>query len=458
MWNMKYSIKKSMLSMTLAGVLLTWATTALATIDHADFIKGPLTSGPEVTQKCLECHEDAAMDVMKTSHWSWSAVQTIDGKEVDRGKKNAINNFCVSIDSNWARCTSCHIGYGWQDADFDFTDSSRVDCLVCHDTTGDYKKSPAGAGMPDPSVDLLYIARHVGMPLRENCGSCHFFGGGGDAVKHGDLDASMEYPDRNIDIHMDVEGLDFTCQQCHETDDHFITGNAMVVSPTSQNHIGCANCHTEKPHNESLIDQHLDRVACQTCHIPRFAKETPTKTSWDWSTAGQNIKGKRDPLGKPTYMKKKGNFTWGMNIVPTYAWYRGEAGAYLPGDKIDPQGITKLSYPLGDRSDKSAKIYPFKIHTGKQIYDSVNNYLIMPKLFGKGGYWSTFDWDNAAKVGMAASGLPYSGEYAFTETIMYWRINHMVAPKEQTLGCLDCHGDKGRMDWSALGYAADPLK
>jgi hypothetical protein len=231
-----------------------------------------------------------------------------------------------------------------------------------------------------------------------------------------------------------------------------------VVSPSSQNHIGCTNCHTEKPHNEALIDQHLDRVACQTCHIPTFAKAVPTKTSWDWSTAGQDIKGNPDPLGKPTYVKKKGNFTWGINIVPTYAWYMGKAGAYLPGETIDPQGVTKLSYPLGNRNDISAKIYPFKVHTGKQIYDLRNNYLITPQVFGKDGFWETFDWDKASRAGMDASGLPYSGEYGFAETIMYWRINHMVAPKEQTLGCLDCHGEKGRMDWPALGYAADPLQ
>ena len=453
---MQFLIKETGLLTVILLLLLSGA--VFAVTDHADFIQGPLTSGPEVTEKCLECHENAAKDVMKTTHWSWSSVQTINGKEVDRGKKNAINNFCVSINANWPRCTSCHIGYGWENADFDFNDSSRVDCLICHDTTATYKKSPAGAGLPDPSLDLLYIARHIGKPQRENCGSCHFFGGGGDAVKHGDLDSSMDYPEQETDVHMAVDGLNFNCQNCHQTKDHFISGNAMVVSPSSQNHIGCTNCHTEKPHNEALIDQHLDRVACQTCHIPTFAKAVPTKTSWDWSTAGQDIKGNPDPLGKPTYVKKKGNFTWGINIVPTYAWYMGKAGAYLPGETIDPQGVTKLSYPLGNRNDISAKIYPFKVHTGKQIYDLRNNYLITPQVFGKDGFWETFDWDKASRAGMDASGLPYSGEYGFAETIMYWRINHMVAPKEQTLGCLDCHGEKGRMDWPALGYAADPLQ
>lgn len=436
-------------------MLLAIPLTALA--GHENYISGPLNSGPEVTAACLNCHEDAATDVMKTSHWNWSLKQTINGKEVNRGKKNAINNFCVSIDSNWPRCTSCHIGYGWEDASFDFTDKIKVDCLVCHDTTGTYKKTATGAGNPEEIVDLVYVAKNVGTPSRFNCGSCHFFGGGGDAVKHGDLDSSINYPERETDVHMAVEGNDFTCQTCHTTENHEISGNAMVVSPSNQTHIGCESCHVD-PHAESLLNDHMAAVACQTCHIPAFAKQIPTKTSWDWSTAGQDLDEAKDKHGKPTYMKKKGHFTWDKNIVPEYAWYNGTGGAYIPGDKIDPEKTTLLSFPLGDINDPEAKISPFKVHTGKQIYDTEHNYLITPKVFGKGGYWKTFDWQSAAKLGMEASGLEYSGSYDFAPTKMYWSINHMVSPKEHSLGCLDCHGDKGRLDWKALGYEGDPLR
>ena len=38
------------------------------------------------------------------------------------GKKNVLNNFCISIESRTTPfCTSCHVGYGWKDKDFDFT-------------------------------------------------------------------------------------------------------------------------------------------------------------------------------------------------------------------------------------------------------------------------------------------------------------------------------------------------
>ncbi|PHQ95640.1 MAG: hypothetical protein COB39_12730 [Marinosulfonomonas sp.] len=34
------------------------------------------------------------------------------------------------------------------------------------------------------AVDLKKAAQSVGMPGRENCGNCHFYGGGGDNMKH----------------------------------------------------------------------------------------------------------------------------------------------------------------------------------------------------------------------------------------------------------------------------------
>ncbi|NOQ66949.1 MAG: tetrathionate reductase family octaheme c-type cytochrome [Desulfobacterales bacterium] len=464
--------KKSILAVVCVGGLIC-AVQASANENHKQ-ITGPFNSPMEVTQKCLECHEEAAHDVMQTSHWAWELEQEITGEgNVFRGKKNAINNFCISINSNQARCTSCHISYGWKDDSFDFTDKTRIDCLVCHDETGTYKKPGPAAGMPagytgnekydKKPVDLVKVAQNVGMPTRDNCIVCHGYGGGGNNVKHGDIDSSIKKPSRELDVHMGVDGQDFSCQECHTTENHEIKGNAMVVSPGGKNHISCTDCHDEKPHTETLLNSHMDTVSCQTCHIPSFAKEIPTKLSWDWSTAGEDrVSPEHDQYGKATYNKKKGDFIWGKDVVPAYAWYNGKGGAYLAGDKIDPDSTTKLSWPEGDRNDPKAQIYPFKIHKGKQIYDSKNNYLITPKVFGTKGdpdaYWVNYDWNKAAAAGMKASGLAYSGEYGFAPTEMYWRINHMVVPADNALGCLDCHGDNGRLDWQALGYKADPMR
>ncbi|MCE9679876.1 tetrathionate reductase family octaheme c-type cytochrome [Shewanella sp. AS1] len=451
------------LAATLALLGLT-SLNAAASNPHKEAIVGPFTQGSQVTEQCIACHEDHAKDFMKSSHWTWELEQDLPGRTVKRGKKNAINNFCTSISGNEPRCTSCHAGYGWKDSSFDFSDMTKVDCLVCHDTTGTYIKDPAGAGEALEKVNLERVAQNVGMPVRDNCGSCHFYGGGGDAVKHGDLDSSMAYPDKATDVHMDSDGNDFSCQTCHATKEHQISGNAMGVSPGGQNDIGCENCHDAAPHANKRLNTHTTSVACQTCHIPFFARNEPTKMEWDWSTAGQDREETTDQYGKHTFMKKKGDFVWAKMVQPEYAWYNGKADAYMPGDKMDPAKITKLTYPLGDITDKTAKIYPFKVHTGKQIYDKKQNIFVTAKVYGKGGYWSDFDWDKAAKLGMEANetlkqqGISYSGEHGFAATEMWWRINHMVSPKEQALKCNDCHNQGTRLDWQALGYQSDPMK
>ena len=443
---------------------------ALNVIPEHQELGTSFADGPAVTAACLDCHEDAAHDFMKTSHWTWEPMQDVVGKgQVPLGKKNSVNNFCIAINSNWPRCTSCHAGYGWKDDSFDFTDATKIDCLVCHDQTGKYKKFPTGAGHPvyEPTewmgkiwepLDLAGLARTVGKPNRQNCGACHFNGGGGDNVKHGDLDNSLLTPARDLDVHMSPDGQDFNCQECHTTKSHDIAGNAFFVSPGGGNHLECTSCHDDNVHAKRILNWHGKSLACQTCHIPTFARKDPTKMWWDWSTAGTKLEETVDDFGKPVFDNKKGSFEWGLNVVPTYAWYNGASGQYLLGDSMNPDEVTKLNWPQGNRLDAKAKIYPFKVMRGKQPYDKKTRVIAVPKLFGKTGFWKTFDWNDAIAQGMKSVGKEYSGEYGFAETEAWWKINHMVAPKEDALKCKNCHATDGtgRIDWRALGYETDP--
>ncbi len=428
----------------------------LADDSHKNRVKGPFASGPEVTRVCLQCHETQAHDFVKNEHWTWSSKQSVPnhGEKIEIGKKGSVNNFCIAVPSNWPQCTSCHAGYGWKDASFDFFDSGNIDCLVCHDTTGTYEKDREGAGAPSARVDLAAVAQSVGRTSRKTCGSCHFYGGGGDHVKHGDLDSSLLNPKRNYDVHMGTDGPNATCQFCHQTINHDIPGQAMSVSVGEGSRVECGGCHGRKPHDSLLINRHSQTVACQTCHIPTFAKSKPTKIWWDWSKAGVNQKPVTNDSGAEIYSKSKGEFGWGQNLIPEYAWYNGMSDRYVLGDQIDPDNIVYLSRPLGRIGDAGTKIYPFKVMQGKQPYDAENNYLAVPKLFG--GFWVHFDWNRALTDGMAAAGLAYSGSYDFVQTKMYWQITHMVVPKEQALACQDCHSATGRLDWKSLGYDRDP--
>jgi len=270
-------------------------------------------------------------------------------------------------------------------------------------------------------------------------------------VKHGDLDESLYYPTDDIDVHMGR--LDFLCVDCHQTKNHLIKGRSISVSVDDRNQIACTDCHSPKLHEDSRINAHTDTLACQACHIPEVALRQATKTHWDWSTAGDSER-EEDPH---EYLKIKGSFVYEKNLRPEYRWYSGTADRYLLGDPINTLGRTQLNPPKGNIRDPKARIWPFKIHLARQPYDAEFSYLLQPKTAGEGGYWTDFDWDNALRTGSEIAGLDYSGNFDFTETEMFWPQTHMVAPKKEALQCRACHGEKGRMDWEALGYSGDPI-
>ena len=304
---MKYAFTRLALGMCCASWLAVAATAPVgepkpeskpfklnSTADHTKFkeLQKEFKTGPEVTKACLICHTEAARQIHTTQHWKWEYLNP-ENKQV-LGKKHIVNNFCTSVSSNYKSCASCHIGYGMEDDKFDFTSQENVDCIVCHDTTGRYKKPagfagnpvtrdtefPPGSGKIIKGIDLQSIAQKVGKSRRETCGACHFYGGGGDGVKHGDLDSSLEAPDKALDVHMDVKGNNFVCATCHKTEGHQVPGSrysptAMDKNPAhmrgkadSSNPATCQSCHGQKPHKtQARLNDHTAKLACQSCHM-----------------------------------------------------------------------------------------------------------------------------------------------------------------------------------------------
>ncbi|MCM2358902.1 MAG: tetrathionate reductase family octaheme c-type cytochrome [Geobacteraceae bacterium] len=459
------------------AVLLAAAHQGMAATDHSEFVKGPFKTGPEVTRVCLECHEKQAADFMKTTHWTWKGspnlVQGMEKSSGEFGKANMINAFCTSVQGGpngivHEFCTKCHAGYGWANNDFDFSDKTRVDCLVCHAQKGNYGKNSAGEvdqkAIAKGSMNLDDAARNVGLPTRRNCGLCHFYGGGGDAVKNAGLDSTMEKPKKQQDVHMGSKesgGQDMTCQACHKTKDHRIAGASSMLAHYDAR-VACDDCHSgakaphQKSRNGAILNRHIATVACQTCHIPAFAKAQATKTMWKWSDVGKDIKPEEE-FDKETFAKHKGTFKWEMNVKPVYAWSNGKVERYMVGDKIkDPSKPVYMIRPIGDIRDKSAKIYPYKYYTGDQPMDAKHKYFLIFQTYK--ALWSDYQWEKAIVQGANGSGLPYSGKYQFVNTISYIAAQHEVAPKEEALTCGDCHLGGERLDWKALGYAGDPVK
>lgn len=454
----------------------------VTTANHSEFktLQKQFHSGPEVTKACLECHTEAAKQVQQSLHWTWEYVQPKTFQTL--GKRHVINSFCGSVTSNEPRCTSCHAGYGWTDMQQPPpTDETSVDCLVCHDTTGEYVKLPAGAGHPaykpmespagsghmQAPPDLTSIAQNVGHSQPANCGSCHFYGGGGDGVKHGDLDSSLVNPPKSLDVHLSHDGANLTCSDCHTTSGHITAGSRYqgnahdtlgidVPGHTDMSRASCESCHGPAPHDKAKLNEHVDRVACQSCHIPAFARGgVATKTWWDWSTAGRLDENNKpitlyDENGHLSYLSIKGDFHYAENVTPDYRWFNGTVHYTLQTDTIDTDNPpVQVNWIEGSAKDPDSRIWPFKIMHGKQPFDTVNKTLLVNHVYSPtddSALWSNFDWAKALQAGTTIAGQPYSGQFDFIETEMYWPISHMVGPADSAVKCSSCHASNSRLN------------
>jgi len=432
------------------------------TTDHSRLaaLKKKFQSGPEITNACLSCHSEADAQFHKTIHWSWLAGHDRNGALIGKAG-HSLNNFCISSNKMTDKgCLSCHPGWG--------KSTKSVNCLACHgqqeinweESFEDYN---AFSKSDDPeereiaeeiSGDIQAAVVAISRPTRKNCGACHFRGGGGDGVKHGDLDSSLTKPNKKLDVHMGVDGQNFECTRCHTTTLHNIAGRIYtqpaaldrksLIEDDLTSKITCESCHSSKPHKVgSKANDHTDKVACQSCHIPTFARVNPTKMSWDWSQSGKLKDGKpyktEDEFGKHDYMTIKGRMKWAKDVKPEYYWFNGSIKSVTAKDAIDPSGTVELSHPVGDPRDENSRIFPFKVHHGNQPYDKINKTLLAPLLSGPNGYWKTLDWTDALQRGNDAIGVPFSGEFDFVKTTYVFPTTHMVAPKENVVSCTECH-------------------
>ncbi len=511
---------------------------------NAAQLRGPFATGYAVTAQCVSCHQKQAADFMATVHWTWkgptpqlfSITNPSQAKNPGTvGKGTLINNFCVATASNDKRCDQCHAGYGG-DPDlakpqksargylvFDAADAgadssiplaNRVDCLVCHsDPTAGYTKDPKNFGNPAATSNLALSAQMIIKPTRTNCGACHFFAGGGDNVKL--MGSSLKNPSASIDVHM---GRGMDCADCHAQTGHRFKGAAVHV-PVNNGRVQCTDCHGTSPHTGKVqstgeqLDTHTAKMACQTCHIPRFSRGQFGKTNWDWSTVGNNSLGVAgvvtskvndlgvtDAAGTPvtTYDYIKGNFVWQRNIVPAYAWSNGTSVHMTTTDKLDltmlglgPDDASRINLgsPLGARTDPMSKIAPYKLMRGRQgVYiDGPDSFVLAQNVFGPNSLWGVLQapgytftsqaamdtlWGSVFSRGAAAAGQVATGTtlakfdpgtgrgWDWRNTKLYLDLNHEVAPKNLALGasgaCTDCHSATPKLPLCELYAGATP--
>ncbi len=240
------------------------------------------------------------------------------------------------------------------------------------------------------------------------------------------------------------------CIDCHAGENHRIPGPGADIAgddmPSKK--VTCADdaCHGATPHGSTVLDRHTARVFCTACHIPAFAKEDPTNVRRDWSAGRWDA-----DKGKHTYTGELAS-----NVRPVLAWFDGTSFMQLPGEKVrtNAAGEVMVAVPNGAKDDPKSKLYAFKLY-----------HAVMPVLKEKGWilpietghFYQTGDMDAAVRrAAEEVYGVEHA-DYTWMPTVHYQGIFHEVQPAKNALGCLDCHGPDGGLDWTGLGYRGDPL-
>jgi len=458
-------IKKTCSRIILVALLLTVSSFLFAASGWSFNSHANLTFG-EYPGNCIGCHQNQVAEVAGSSHYKWTgdAPDMVNGAGLQQGKlTNAVNSYCINILGDWPVCGACHVGRGIRPDDPAAT-SENLDCLMCHNE----EYSSQRIRLPDGSMGVEMptdsMVQNITKPTRSICLKCHANAGGGDGVKRGDLSlATATNSDPNFDVHMNKNGADLDCQACHVFQKHRVIGKGSDLRPTDDlgrgPEVSCLTCHTDKEtregHDTTKINDHVARVACQTCHIPVYAK-FPTEIHRDWRTHHDNsaANGLTGP-GHP-YTEKQSDLT------PIYAFWNRMSDNALLGDDAsrtydEKFGTYPTSRPAGDVNDGGSKLYPFKYKTAIQPKTIDDNRLIALDTFE---YLKVSgDVETAIQNGLVNMNYPANTPYEWVKTDTYQLLNHGINPDSQALQCADCHGTTAQMDLQGeLGYQLKSTK
>ena len=443
-------------------------------------------------------------------------------------------------------CGQCHIGgqyavpLGEMMPGYKVTKAEKdaIDCLICHSTDYDLNKRIV---VRDPNGRYrwaqdrsLRAALTVTKPRNQSCLRCHQHNFGGDVyvdekdpsfmpniVQRGEGHPRVLHPGSkrgtpfspSWDVHA-AAGVQ--CIDCHETQGHRIAKGQHTTTMMSNDlpdvDVNCTKCHTEMPHHENpaiddYLNMHLDKLACNVCHIPSLQEDNATMRDFAHPVfeeeAGiwvyHDIAKETQPGKGIIYQWWNGDCTFlgnpigdnpnGANLYrfynPTHVWPEYKDFDYAGW-------YEKVMRPIAKK--KPSKIYAMKLFNGRQHVDLGNmgpfGGMFVP--YNLPTYYVTGDPDSAAKVEMAHPMMKMMYGWMFKvymmdkfmsfmdvdkwNTSVYNDVLHLknVEPRwipqdamleishairrKGALTCDNCHSPNGVMDFKALGYTPEEVE
>lgn len=271
-------------------------------------------------------------------------------------------------------CGQCHIGGNYHPAtelmmpigDIPTFVQDGIDCLICHSQSYDmnYKyviKDENGTRWNQDRT--MRAALTVGKPKNDNCLNCHQHNMGGDLYENNLSAKSLGYKNQRLlhpgakrgnpfsyenDVHYKA-GLQ--CTDCHVPQGHKLPrgtkGTDLVSNDLPGVEVACENCHTDAPHTRSkqfrvILNGHVNRLACETCHITHLENKNVVLRDWVYPTYE-----KEEGMYTPTDIYRSGQAGKGF----TYLWFNGN-GTFLANALGDNPNGLGLYNPLMNQLTK----------------------------------------------------------------------------------------------------------
>ena len=273
-------------------------------------------------------------------------------------------------------CGQCHIGGNYHPAtekmmpvgDVPETARHGIDCLICHSDQYDMNQRYVirdKHGTRWNQDRSMRAALTVGRSRNKNCLNCHQHNLGGDSYVHNVAAKELGYRHQRIlhtgakrgspfspedDLHA---AADVQCTDCHVPEGHKIPrgtkGVDLVATDLPGKEVSCEGCHSKAPHNASehraLLNGHIARIACETCHITRLEDDNVILRDWVHPTWNEE-----EGLWTFTDVYKSGEPGKGM----IYLWFNGN-GTFLAnalGDNPEGDGsYNPLMHQIAEITD-----------------------------------------------------------------------------------------------------------